>query len=629
MKFLFVNAIKNDDWGGMENWMLKLGKELPALSDDCLIVGRPSSRWPSICETNHLPFAPCTFGGDLTPWVVPRLRSICRQFQPDIAIVKGFRQARFIRRAWPSALIAVKLPFSHELTSGLIDRITFQHCVDMVLTDNHEAGSAFMKCPWVLPGKIAVIHNGVYTPDLSTLPATGKTLREFLNLPSSALIIGASGRFTSVKAFSDAIHAFAGIHRPDAHFVIFGNGPEESALKALCAQLGVSNNVHFPGWIDNARHLIWGCNIFIHPSLSEGLPNVVLEAMAGGVPVIASNAGGTSEIFTGPFASNLFKPHDIEKMSSLLRQFIETPSVGMEIGKKAREHVISNFSVNAMTTGIRKVLAAKLNHRKTLLTNPEAVSNGFQWISALNLGVGAEALSWPTFPQAKLISRSSKATVHNIEVSGRSFFTKQFTGDRWCLRRLGLRLPLALTNFLAAHKLALRGARAVPHVAAGWTASLKGRSTSLLVTESIPGLITADQWVITHPATAKTRVRFVRDLASWLAHLHGAGVASHDLKFSNILVSEESEGFKFTLLDLDNCRIRFLAVTAYDAQRNLHQLFRSFQKEMTPRDALRFMAVYRQRRRLTRSQARHLFNATEKRLQRHGQGYHHLQHRHP
>jgi glycosyltransferase involved in cell wall biosynthesis len=624
MKCLFVNAIKNDNWGGMENWMLKLCASLPALGDDCLVVGRPSSRWTPICRENHLSFEPCTFGGDFTPWVVPRLRAICRRFQPDVAIVKGFRQARFMRRAWPAASIAVKLPFSHELTPALTDRYTFQHCVDLILTDNNGARDAFTTLPWVLPGKIAAIHNGVFIPDAVELPMARISLRQYLNLPADALIIGASGRMTAVKAFNDAIRAFAGMQKPEAHLVIFGNGPEQAALKSLGSQLGLDNRLHFPGWHDDARRLIWGCDAFTHPSLNEGLPNAVLEAMAGGVPVVATTAGGTAEILSGPLTGCLTDLHDVEGMTERLTRLMEDASLRQAMGRLSREHVMTHFSIPAMTVAIRKVLEKTVGLRKTSRAAPLTSADGFQWIKAIDNGVESEARTWPYLLHTRLVSKSAKATVHHIELNGRSFYTKQFTGDRWLLRRLGIRRPLALNNFRAAQQIALLGAETVPHLAAGWSAHLSGRATSLLVTESIPGLITADQWVITHPATAIARNRFVHDLANWLAHLHGSGIAPHDLKFSNILIGEESGHYKFILLDLDNCRFRFLGVADYDAERNLHQLFRSFQKVMTPQEALLFMAVYRQSRQLTKSQARRLFDAAEKRLQRHGHGYKHL-----
>lgn len=624
MKCLFVNAIKNADWGGMENWMLKLCTSLPQFGDECLVVGRPSSRWPAISSEHRIAFEPCTFGGDLAPWVVPRLRAICQNFQPDVAIVKGFRQARFMRFACPSAAIAVKLPMKYELTPALTDRLTFHFCVDRVLTDSVDTRHTFLEFPWVLPGKIAAVHNGVSVPDAAELPESRIRLREFMNVPSDTLIVGASGRLTAPKAFDDAIKAFAGLHRKEAHMIIFGSGPEQASLKRLGAQLGIASRIHFPGWHDDARRLLWGCDAFIHPSLFEGLPNTVLESMAGGVPVVATRVGGTAELFAGPMGNFLAEPHDVERMTAHLNRLMKSAGLRLETGRLVREHVQAFFSIPVMTCGIRKVLLDAMALRLTLHAKPKSAPEGLQWITDHDHGIGPEARLWPDLALAREVSRSGKATVHHVDLEGRSYFTKQFTGDRWMLRRIGLRRPVALNNFRAARQIALLGARTVPHVAAGWTSSLDGRANSLLITEAIPGFVTADQWANTHPSTSALRRSFVDNLAGWLARLHAAGIAPHDLKFSNILVGQRQASYEFVLLDLDNCRFHFPGVTSYEARRNLHQLFRSFQKVMTTREALRFMAVYRRSRHLPRRKARRLFDAVERRLRRHGHGFRHL-----
>ncbi len=358
MKCIFLNPTKTDKWGGMENWMLKLCSSLPTFGDECLVVGRSSSRWPAVCREHHIAFEPCAFAGDLAPWVVPRLRAICRAFQPDAAIVKGFRQARFMRLARPSATIAVKLPARNELTAALFNRLTFRYCVDRVLTDSEDTRNAFLRFPWVPAHKIAAVHNGVLVPDAPAIPDARIRLREFMGLPPDTLIVGASGRMSTAKAFKDAIQSFAGVHDRAVHLILFGNGPEEPALKQLSAQLGLANRVHFPGWHDDARRLLWGADVFIHPSLAEGLPNTVLESMAGGVPTVATKAGGTAEILEGPLSDYLVDLHNVEGMTNLLNRLLETPTLRLNVGQLARDRVQTHFSIPAMTGSIRTILLA-------------------------------------------------------------------------------------------------------------------------------------------------------------------------------------------------------------------------------------------------------------------------------
>lgn len=340
--------------------MLNLAVSFPAMGDKCMVVGRPGSRWPTVCAARAIPFEPCSFGGDLSPWVVPRLRAICKRFEPDVSVIKGFRQARFLKRAWPAAVTAVKLPASNELTNGLSDRLTFRYAVDLILVDNYKAQLAFRSIPWVPSGKIAAIHNGVDIPESSIIPTSRPWLHRFLQVDDQALIIGASGRLSQGKAFDDAIRALSALGRKDTHLVIFGDGPELAELQSLARHFNLADHVHFPGWHDDARRLLWGCDVFLHPSLSEGLPNTVLESMAGGVPVIATNAGGTAEIFTGALADYLTELRDVNGMSARLARLLDDAPLRLHIGRLARAHVQDNFSIQAMTTGIRNVLQGAL-----------------------------------------------------------------------------------------------------------------------------------------------------------------------------------------------------------------------------------------------------------------------------
>ncbi|MEI6150691.1 MAG: glycosyltransferase, partial [bacterium] len=247
--------------------MLKLCKELPQHGDQCLVGARPLSRWPERCARERIPFAPFTFGFDLAPWAVARLRRIGRDFKPDIVIAKGFRAARFARLTWPSAAIGVKLPSANELHDGPIERWTCNICIDRILTDNHVARAGFLRHPWVLPGKIAVAHNGVALPSSGSETSLRASLRHEFNLDADTLIIGAVGRLTPDKNYHHAIEAIARLPRDlPVRLLLVGDGPEKPALSAQAEQLGLSDRVFFAGWRDNARELLWGCDGVLHPS---------------------------------------------------------------------------------------------------------------------------------------------------------------------------------------------------------------------------------------------------------------------------------------------------------------------------------------------------------------------------
>lgn len=614
MKWLFLNPIKAGNWGGMENWMLNLARGLRAMGDECLVVGRGSSRWPDVCREQSIPFARFNFGLDLAPWALVKLRGICADFAPDIGIAKGFRQCRFLRVASPHTAIGTKMPFAAELTDSLVDRWTYRHCVDRVLVDNHIARNAFLRYPWVLPNKIVAVHNGVAEiPEHIAAVARNELHRRF-GIPEGTLVVAASGRLSPDKRYADALRAFAECDPNCAvRFILFGEGPEKGALGQLAGTLGIAERLILAGWHDDARRLIGGADVFIHTSAAEGLPNAVLEALAGGVPVVATDAGGTREIMDNSRAGFLVPCGDIHAMVRHLRALLQDDRLRREMSVDARKHMHDHFTLDAMTCGVRAAMSNVLQSRQMLRINPVQIPGRWRWVRTADAPFDAEAIHWPLAPNAVRLTSGEKSQVFRVQATGQTFYVKRFC-------RRAVRQPAALRNFRLAHRLSLQGASVVPHLAAAWKFS-GSISESLLITAPLPEMTTLDQAIMAG-SVFRRRKQFVQALADWLAHLHGGGVAAHDLKASNILVpGNEPVPVRFALLDLDNGVLYPCGVPHRVVARNFHQIFRSFQKALCRRDVLVFAAAYRRRAAIPRATFRRILTVVERRLHRRGTGY--------
>ena len=124
--------------------------------------------------------------------------------------------------------------------------------------------------------------------------------------------IAAAGRLVPNKNFSMLIDAFAKADLP-AHLVIFGDGPERGALEAQAQSLGIADRVHMPGFVDNPFAVLTRSQLFAMPSNAEGFPNGLVEAMACGLPVVATNcASGPSEILAGLAREDVDGPMDLD-----------------------------------------------------------------------------------------------------------------------------------------------------------------------------------------------------------------------------------------------------------------------------------------------------------------------------
>lgn len=171
----------------------------------------------------------------------------------------------------------------------------------------------------------AVLPNGVDVEGFKPVPR--EDARDDLGLPLSAKLVVSAGGLLSFKGYDYLIRAFARVlvSIPDARLVLLGDGPEMKHLRRVARDAGARDNVQFEGWVPSERmHSYFSASdLFVHPSTSEGFPNVVLEAMASGLPIVMANIVGLDAYFEDKRNCYLVPPKDEkaleEKMLALLR----------------------------------------------------------------------------------------------------------------------------------------------------------------------------------------------------------------------------------------------------------------------------------------------------------------------
>ena len=154
------------------------------------------------------------------------------------------------------------------------------------------------------------------------------------------------GRIVHQKGLDLAMHALAGLKELSWEWRIAGDGPQLDALKLLAQKLGITDRVQFLGW--QAREQLieqyhWS-NLFLFPSRHEGMPNAVLEAMASGLPVIASRIAGSEELVSNGETGFLFPSEDIEALRNALHKLISDAALRQTMGNVARRHMEERYS---------------------------------------------------------------------------------------------------------------------------------------------------------------------------------------------------------------------------------------------------------------------------------------------
>jgi glycosyltransferase involved in cell wall biosynthesis len=209
------------------------------------------------------------------------------------------------------------------------------------------------------PKRIEVVYNGVpldgAEPSNSLL--LGSALRAELGIPDGAPLVGEIGRLCDVKGQRELIAALAQL--PDARAVLVGadieqGGAFQTSLEDDAERLGVRDRVVFTGRRDDTTGLLAELDVLALPSWTEGLPLVVLEAMAQRRPVVATPVGGTPEVVVDGETGLLVPPRDPDALAAALRRLLADPGLRQRMGEAGYERVRERFSADAMT---RRVLA--------------------------------------------------------------------------------------------------------------------------------------------------------------------------------------------------------------------------------------------------------------------------------
>ncbi len=197
------------------------------------------------------------------------------------------------------------------------------------------------------------IYNGVPTETYRPIADARKVVRALLELSSDQFVCLHIGRFSPQKNHRLLIEAFAGLlaEIPNAVLLLAGGGELRSEIERLAECLGLGKNIRFLGLRKDVPELLAASDVLILSSDWEGVPLVVLEAMAAEKPVVATTVGGIPELVVHEETGLLIPPRDTVALSGAIKWIFKNPSKADEMGKRGREIVKVKFDIKAMTEG--------------------------------------------------------------------------------------------------------------------------------------------------------------------------------------------------------------------------------------------------------------------------------------
>ena len=202
--------------------------------------------------------------------------------------------------------------------------------------------------------KLAVIQNALilehYRPDRSD-----RSVQAELGIPAHHKLVGNIGRLSPEKCQDLFLHAAAEIipEMKDVSFVLIGIGPEEDRLRCLAMELGIADHVIFAGYRGDMQRVYNSLDLVVQSSRTEGMPNVVLEALLMRVPVVATDVGGTAEIVTDGLSGRLISPNDPQALAAAMREALTAAERTESWVTSGEMHVRHNFD---HATRLRRIM---------------------------------------------------------------------------------------------------------------------------------------------------------------------------------------------------------------------------------------------------------------------------------
>lgn len=213
--------------------------------------------------------------------------------------------------------------------------------------------------------RFAVVPSGIDLDRFRKARSNGKIVPDWFGCPSSAYIVGSVGWLTSVKGHRFLVDALARLtnEHHNLHLVIVGAGDQYGPLLRQAEQAGISHTVHLLGHREDIDTCLAGFDSFVLPSLNEGMGRALIEAMATGLPVIASRVGGIPALIEDEKNGLLVPAGNSSALADAIRKVADDAAWAVELGAHARQTIDASYGVTAMVQSIESTYRkARVGH---------------------------------------------------------------------------------------------------------------------------------------------------------------------------------------------------------------------------------------------------------------------------
>ncbi len=216
------------------------------------------------------------------------------------------------------------------------------------------------------PGQYHLIRSAIPLEDFDPGKYDGREVRRELDLPEDAPVVGNVGRFSPQKnplAWAQ-VAGLIGRALPQVRFLLVGDGPLRYELQEKLAQEGIANRTALTGLRRDVPRLLAAMDVFLLTSLWEGLPRVIPQAMAMGLPIVSARVDGIAEAVQDGETGYLFDPNDRNGMAQACEMLINDFELRQAMGKRGREQALKNYDLRQMVAQIHELYQHLLSNRR-------------------------------------------------------------------------------------------------------------------------------------------------------------------------------------------------------------------------------------------------------------------------
>ncbi|MBK6765445.1 MAG: glycosyltransferase [bacterium] len=354
MRLLLVNSAAPELWGGGEKWFVEAADWFSKQGHVVTLVARPDSQLAQRALERGIDLRLSRFGGDFDPAAILSARALLRETSADVVLTN------FNKEAWQFGLAAkltsVRVVARHGFTlwsNTLRHRVLANQLLAQVIVNSDSILERYRQLGFVLR-RASVVYNGVASVEQKRVK-----LRTELACKPNELLLAAAGRLESQKRFDRLLRCVAEISKSKrVKLALFGQGPHERELREQARALQIEDVVRFMGFRDDFASVVGDADLFLLTSDSEGSPNVVLEAMSAGVPVLGFAVGAMPQLLRGDLQSYLVAPGDEEEFVRRLAGLAAAVDTLTAARKTFEQRVRSEFSLDDSMRRYEEILTA-------------------------------------------------------------------------------------------------------------------------------------------------------------------------------------------------------------------------------------------------------------------------------